>query len=117
MIDTARIILSRLSLLVCFLFLFVWPQVEVEFPSLGGDTSEGSEVDDLGSDVDCMEGLDGEVKKKVTSMLYCCAGHVEVSVKYWFQKTAKEYLSMYLWSQIAKVRINRVRLPILLVVS
>ncbi|CAM9494764.1 unnamed protein product [Ascophyllum nodosum] len=35
--------------------------VEVEFPSLGGDTSEGSEVDDLGSDVDCMEGLDGEV--------------------------------------------------------
>ena len=36
----------------------------MELPSLGGDNSEGSEVDDLGSDVDCMEGLDGEVKKK-----------------------------------------------------
>lgn len=29
-------------------------------PSGGGD-SEGADVDDLDSDVDCMEGLDGEV--------------------------------------------------------
>ncbi|CAN0226501.1 unnamed protein product [Pylaiella littoralis] len=34
--------------------------VEVELPS-GGDDSDGADVDELDSDVDCMEGLDGEV--------------------------------------------------------
>ncbi|CAM9729618.1 unnamed protein product, partial [Ectocarpus sp. 12 AP-2014] len=34
--------------------------VEVELPSGGGD-SDGADVDELDSDVDCMEGLDGEV--------------------------------------------------------
>lgn len=47
--------------------LIVWPlaafQVEVEFPpSAGGDSSEGLEIEEMDSDVDCMEGLDGEVK-------------------------------------------------------
>lgn len=33
----------------------------MELPS-GGDDSDGADVDELDSDVDCMEGLDGEVK-------------------------------------------------------
>lgn len=38
-------------------------QVEVELPSGddGEDDGEGVDFDDLDSDVDCMEGLDGEV--------------------------------------------------------
>lgn len=35
--------------------------MEVELPSADGD-GDGVDVDDLDSDVDCMEGLDGEVR-------------------------------------------------------
>lgn len=40
-------------------------QVEVELPS-GGADSDGADVDELDSDVDCMEGLDGEVRSTHT---------------------------------------------------
>lgn len=41
-------------------------QVEVDLqPSASGDSSEGAEIEDMDSDVDCMEGLDGEVKQKM----------------------------------------------------
>ena len=36
--------------------------MEVELPSADGD-GDGVDVDDLDSDVDCMEGLDGEVRQ------------------------------------------------------
>lgn len=70
-------------------------------PSAGGDSSEGPEIEDMDSDVDCMEGLDGEVNNHIVGIefyvkyMYDCRRILNIylqHIEYWWELDILQYI-------------------------